>query len=251
MTGMKKLKFVVVASILATMAMMIFTQPVGAKQRRQRQKQRQQRQRQRQPQRQPSWQPETRGQTDSTRFGSGNNGWRRGLWTRMSDEEKNQIYNYIETNFAKMFTELERLRNASPKRFENRMNRVAVEMQRLMELVENHPRRGALHIQERKFELELRFNIAKYRRSRTAKEKRQLTTTMEKLIGQIFDTQTKRQELEVQELEDRLVELTQRVKKRQSHRQEFVKKHLERIRNGPGEPEGPPRKDWLGEPGRP
>ena len=133
-----------------------------------------------------------------------------GLWRRMSEPERQRVVEFIEEHFPRLYIELERHKERKPQAFARQMKRVVPEMLRLMEMMEVHPERGTLMIQERRVDMEIRRAAQQYRSARKEEKRSRLRDRMRDLCGQAFDCRHRRRELEIRELEGRLEELKQR-----------------------------------------
>ena len=52
----------------------------------------------------------------------------------MSEQERKAVLNFLEEHFPKLAVDMDQLQQSAPRRYEQRMNRVAGEMRRLMDI---------------------------------------------------------------------------------------------------------------------
>jgi hypothetical protein len=159
-----------------------------------------------------------------------------GLWHRLSEEERAAIAAFVEERFPMMFLELERVRMRHPQRFERRMRRIAPEMREMMELMETHPERGALRIQERRLDIQKRHVASRYRSTDDPQKRERLREEFRRLCAESFDCRHQRRAIEIRELEARIKEFRQRHEEATRTRNRFIDREVRRRLGDPGGP---------------
>jgi hypothetical protein len=152
----------------------------------------------------------------------------RDLWTRLSDEEKEAIESFIEENFPLLHEELERVRSDGGVRYDRRMQRIAPEMRRMMELMVAQPERARLFIQERATDMRFRRAAFGYRQAEDDERRAALRAQLNELGEQLFDIRIQRREMEIRDLEQRIAELRSRIDEARANRDQIVADELER-----------------------
>ncbi len=132
------------------------------------------------------------------------------LWKKMSEQDRTRIQNFLEEHFPKMYLELERLQESHPERYARRIRRVVPDMWHMMEVLQSHPQRGQLMIQERRLDMDIWRVARRHRASDDVDKQSGLQAKMRELCEQVFDCRHRRRELQIQELETRIIELKQR-----------------------------------------
>lgn len=148
------------------------------------------------------------------------------LWKRFSADERAAVARFIEEHFPRMYLELERLRKNNPDRFAQRMKRIAPEVRRMMEMMEVNPERGALMIQERQLDIEIRHLAGRYRSMDEGPARSKLYNRIQKACGKAFDCRHERRALEIRGLEARIAELEQRHQHTAQMRDELINQEL-------------------------
>lgn len=162
-----------------------------------------------------------------------------GLWRRMSEPERQRVVEFVEEHFPRLYIELEGHKERKPQAFARQMKRVVPEMLRLMEMMETHPERGTLMIQERRIDMEIRRVAQQYRSARKEGKRSRLRNKMRDLCAQAFDCRHRRRELEIRELEGRLEELKQRHAQAAEMRRKLIEQQVKARLDRPAIP--PPR----------
>ena len=128
-------------------------------------------------------------------------------WKEMSEEDRKAVTNFMQEHFPRMVVELDRLKESAPKRYERRMDRVAPEMHRLMDAMQNDPHRAMLMIRERQIGLQLQQLADSYRAAKDDEAKAAIRKSVRELASQEFDNRLERRNMEVRQLETKLAEL--------------------------------------------
>ena len=159
----------------------------------------------------------------------------------MTEEERQEVERFVEERFPRMFVELQRIKERRPQRFERRMSRVAPEILHIMEMMELNPERGALLIQERQLDIEMRQVTSKCRFAKGEQKGRRLRGRLRGLCERAFDCRHQRQMLEIRELEARLAELLNRLEESAAMREQLITQEVkERLRDiSADKPKGP------------
>lgn len=158
------------------------------------------------------------------------------LWTDLPEEERRHVEKFIEDHFPRMFLELRRLEEESPRRYIFRMSRMAPQMRRIMDTIKVDPQRGALMVRERQIEMEIVQSAMLFRQSTDERTKSRLRARIEELAAQIFDIRHERRADEVRELETRLDLLRNRLTESQSMRTELIQRQVQQILTRPPPP---------------
>ncbi len=155
----------------------------------------------------------------------------RDLWARLTDEEKTAVEQFIEENFPLLHEELQRAKDEGVVRFERRMQRIAPEMRRLMELMQHQPDRARLIIRERATDMRFRRAAFGYRQAESDERREALRQQLSELAQQAFDIRIQRREMEIRDLEQRIAELRARIDEARTNRDQLVAEELERALN--------------------
>ncbi len=151
-----------------------------------------------------------------------------------------------------MAVEMDRMKESSPQRYERRMNRVAGEMRRLMDVSERDPRRATVLIRERQVSLEIQELAKDYRSAKDDDEKTRIRKNVRELVSKEFDNRMERRSTEIRELETKLAELKSRMSEMKSVRDDMLERRMRELLNpkpkrdrdededGPGDREPPP-----------
>ena len=149
-----------------------------------------------------------------------------GLWARMSTEEKAELLSFVQEHFPKLYVELDRLEQMQPMRHAVRMGRIASEMRHLLEVMATNPQLGRLMIKERRLDMETRLLAARYRHAETDGERDKIREEMRTLCEEAFDARLERRELEIGDLEARIVDLRERQEQAANMRDELVEQEI-------------------------
>lgn len=152
----------------------------------------------------------------------------RTLWNRMSPEDRDDVLDFMETHFPKMYGELERIKAQSPERYDRRMRRITREMMALMEVLEENPERGALELEQRQLHVHIRMLSRKYHRTTDPQVAGQIRGDIREAIGAALDIRHELRGMTIEELESQLAELRQRHERALEHRDEIITRELER-----------------------
>ena len=150
----------------------------------------------------------------------------RALWQRMTKPEQARMMTFVEEHFPRMYLELDGAKKNQPKRFAKRMGRIAPEMRRVMETMEVQPERGALMIQDRRLDIEMRRLARQYRVADDDESKSRLRQKLQDASGKAFDCQQQRRAMDIRELEARISELKQRHEEATQMREELVEQSV-------------------------
>lgn len=157
-----------------------------------------------------------------------------GLWRRLNENEREHVQSFVEENFPRMFLELERLKNRSPERYERRMARVAIGMRELMEVMEISPERGELMLQERQLDMEIRYRVTQYRRTKGEGKRARIRRELTQLCNEAFECRHRRREFQIRELEARLQGLHRRHEQQMVMREQLIAQEVRNRLNEPG-----------------
>ena len=163
----------------------------------------------------------------------------RGLWSRMSDDERAEFEVFMEEHFPKMYLEMEALRDRNPDGFDRRIGRIVYDIRQMMDLMETQPERGALMIQERQLKHQMRRQARRFHSAKKPKGREKAKDQFRELCAQSFDCRHQRREMEIRELEARIAELQLRHEEAATMRDELIDQEVEEhLLREPG-PRGP------------
>ena len=140
----------------------------------------------------------------------------------MSDAQRNEIHRFMDEHFPRMILELDRLKESAPRRYDRRMDRVAPEMFRLMDIMKRDPHRATAMIRERQIGLQLQQLARRYQSADSDEERAKIRKNTRELASQEFDNRLERRKIEVRQLEMKLAELKGRLSEMESVREERI-----------------------------
>ncbi|MFQ5590674.1 MAG: hypothetical protein ACE5HE_05900, partial [Phycisphaerae bacterium] len=143
---------------------------------------------------------------------------------------------FMQEHFPTMYLELERLKERHPQRFRRRMGRIAPEIRRIMELMENHPERAALMIQARRLDVDMRRLAGRYRHAEDEQTRKRVRKEFRELCGRAFDSRHKLRAIEIRELEARIAELKSRHDEAALMREKLIEQMLRERLDSPAAP---------------
>jgi hypothetical protein len=146
----------------------------------------------------------------------------RPTWKEMSESDRNSITNFMQEHFPSMIVELDRLKESSPQKFERRMDRVAPETRRLMDVKQKDPKKAAVLIRERQVGLQLQQTARDYHSAANEEDKARFRKTVRELAAQEFDNRLERRKLEVHQLETKLAELKDQIAESETRRDSML-----------------------------
>lgn len=150
-------------------------------------------------------------------------------WKEMPEAERKDVLRFMEEHFPRMVVELDKVKEDAPQRYERRMERIAPEMHRLMEVRERDPARAMVLIRERQVSLRLQDLARDYRSAEDSDEKSRIRKSIRELAAEEFDNRVERRDLEVRELENRLAELKSRLEEMKSVRDEMLDRRTKEL----------------------
>lgn len=150
-------------------------------------------------------------------------------WSKLPEEEREAIQGFLNEHFPRMGVELDRLKESSPQRYERRMNRVALEMRRLMDVSERDPRRATAMIRERQVNFQLQELARSYHQAGDEEERTRIRRSVREMAGREFDNRLQRRQMEVRDLETKLAELKTRLQESESVRDEMVERRTREL----------------------
>lgn len=159
------------------------------------------------------------------------------LWSRLSDEERQQLREFIAEHFPERFEEIQQL-EANQERLQMHMGRILPEMMRLRELSEHDPQVFEMRIREIRGEFRLRQIARQLRFGEGDPDRKALEKEARQLIEQQFDLRQQRMEAEIMRLEEKIAQLRAGLEDRAASRDVEVDQALERLTSGQA-PEGP------------
>lgn len=177
--------------------------------------------------------------------GRGGRGLERGIWRRLSDEERTELYEFVQENFPELHKELETLRQDQARQFQRRMARLAPKLLDLLDLMEIDPERGKLAIKEHKLEIQLRVLLLQYHKSQDESERAELRALIRPAVEKKLECRQQRHEQEIRDLEARITHLRKRLEQAAANRDKLVERALERLLSEPP-PEKPAERGFRG-----
>jgi len=167
------------------------------------------------------------------------------LWRRMTAEEREQVIQFIATEYPEMYNRLLEAQARDPEQHDPAIGRILPEMMRMRELQERDPELFAVRKSEQRVEFEVRRLARRYRFAATDEERTALAEQIRPLVEKQFDIRQRRMEEEVSRLEERIAQLRQRIARQIAARDAEIETMYQRIlEGGPGDfgppGEGPP-----------
>lgn len=150
-------------------------------------------------------------------------------WDDMPESQREAVLNFVEEHFPRMAVQLDHLQQAAPQKYDRRMNRVAGEMRRLMDIQARDPRRATALIRERQVGLEIQDLARKYRAAKDDDEKKRVRKTLRELVAKEFDNRMERRSVEVRQLESKLEELKSRLSEMESVRDKMLERRMREL----------------------
>lgn len=129
---------------------------------------------------------------------------------------------FAQEHFPRMYEQLQRAEERSPKRFLRRMKKVVPHLLELMDIMETDPDRGALMIQERRLDMRIRQSASRYRSVGEEKQRSRLRRRIRESCAELFDSRQRRRALEILRLEARITELNDRHEETGAMREELI-----------------------------
>lgn len=148
------------------------------------------------------------------------------LFARLTPREKQEMETFLREHFPRLAEQAERTREVNPQRYLRLMTRLTPEMQGLMDLMANDPERGALMIEERRLDAEIRL-VARRARSTDVNQNVPARERLAELVGRLFDVRHQRREMEIRELDARVLELKARHEEATRMRQKSIDRMIE------------------------
>ena len=174
----------------------------------------------------------------------------RGIWRRLSDEEREELYAFVEENFPELYQELEEIRQDEVRLFHRRMARLAPKLLELLDLMDADPERGKLAVKEHKLEIELRGLLLQYHKSQDQQHRAELRAQIKPVVVRKLECRRERHEQEIRDLEARIARLRSRLEMSATKQDELVEKLLERLLNTPPPEDEPAERGRRGGRGR-
>lgn len=156
----------------------------------------------------------------------------RGLWSRLNDEERQKVLDFVEQRFPLLHEEIQNLQEAQPDRFAEKMGRLADDMRKLMDLLKFDPEKADLLIRARNLDMQIRQTTMRYRRASDDETKETLRTELREYMEEAFDLRIQHREMEVRELEARIEDLHSRVEQAKQNRDALIDRALEQRLEG-------------------
>lgn len=144
------------------------------------------------------------------------------LWKRLPETERERVKAFAQEHFPRMYEQLQRAEERSPKRFLRRMKKVVPHLLELMDIMETDPDRGTLLIQERRLAMRIRQSASRYRSVGEERQRSRLGKQLRESCADLFDSRQRRRALEILRLEARITELNDRHEETASMREELI-----------------------------
>jgi hypothetical protein len=160
------------------------------------------------------------------------------LWSRLSDEEREQVRAFMAEHFPERYEEILELQQ-NEERLEMHMGRIMPEMMRLRELSERDPQVFDMRVQELRGEFRLRQIARQLRFREGGVNRKELEDEARALIEQQFDLRQHRMETEIVRLEQKIEQLRSGLEDRAAKRDMEIDLALERIISGEEAPDAP------------
>lgn len=143
----------------------------------------------------------------------------------MTEAEREAVLAFTEKHFPEMHRRLTRIRHR-PALFEHRLRRIGHGMRELMETMKRNPELGESLIEERKLDMRIRRMVMQYRDAEQPENKEQLMGKLRDSCANIVDLRSRRHEMQIAELEQRLARLKARHEQAAERRDERIEKSL-------------------------
>lgn len=166
----------------------------------------------------------------------------------MSEPQRQAVVGFMEEHFPRLAVEMDHLQQTAPKKYEQRMNRVAGEMRRLMDINERDPRRATDLIRERQVGLEIQDLARKYRDADDDETRTRIRKTLRELVSKEFDSRMERRNTEIRQLESKLAELKGRLSQMESVRDKMLDRRMRELLDRKARPPADDRDDDSGPP---
>lgn len=160
--------------------------------------------------------------------------------------QRKHLQQFTEEHFPQMYSELQRLRERNPKRYEKRIADIAPRILRIMETMGTDPEEGSLMVREHRLGFNIRRLSHQYRRATDEGKRSKLRDEVRKLCAEEFDCRQTLRERGIRSMEARITELRDRHKETAAIRDRLidgaVRHHLDEParRRGHGAPPPPP-----------
>ena len=149
----------------------------------------------------------------------------RGMWQRLTKEEREELNAFIEEHFPRLYIQIQD-RQENPQRGGRRFGRIIHEMLELMEMMQTDPERGGLMIQERRIQMDIHQIMRQHRSAKNEAKRERLRSELKELCASAFDIRHRRRALEIRELETRLDELKQRHEQAAKMRDKLIEQEV-------------------------
>ncbi len=150
-------------------------------------------------------------------------------WQDLTQAQRKQIMQFLDTHFPRMSVELRNLKQNKPEVFKRRIRRVIPEVRRVMEMMKVNPQRATLHIQQRRLDMQMRQKARMYRKHVDQQQQAQLRKELHNLATQAFDIQLQLHQMEITDLQVRLGELVTRVEETRELRPQLIRQRVEML----------------------
>lgn len=171
--------------------------------------------------------PDRPGGRPQGRIGDGEGRGPMSLFARLTPREKQEMEAFMREHFPRLFEQAERTRDVNPQRYLRLMTRLTPEMQGLMDLMATDPERGALLIEERRLDAEIRMAARRAQVAGDDEKNAQARLRLNELAGRLFDVRHQRRAMEIRELEARVLELKARHEEAARMRQKSIDRMIE------------------------
>jgi len=165
------------------------------------------------------------------------------LFRDLTDEQIEAILDFVREKMPWRYPWLKSLREKQPAAFRRVCRRLRFEIEQLKRLKASHPEAYEAALEERRLRARVAELAGRVRQTAPGPERDELTDELRETLGRLFDAETKARSAQIHELENRLRQLQEDLRRRAEHRDEVIEGILKRILEGkwmppavPGEP---------------
>jgi hypothetical protein len=153
-----------------------------------------------------------------------------GLWNRLSEDEQQDIFDFVEENFPEMSDRLESQweEGEVPTWFRRQVPGFI----ELMDMMDRHPEKARLMIQERKLEMKMHFLARRFAARGGDAMRQRAEKEMTRLCSEWFDVRLQLRAQMILELENRLGRLRKKHEMNTEQRDEMIAREVQRRLGG-------------------
>lgn len=146
----------------------------------------------------------------------------KGLWERMTPEERESVRGFVGEKFPELHDELEGLRRRDATEYDRRMQEFAPEMRRIMDELEVDPDRGQLSVDELSTDIQMQSMVNRYHQAKDRGRRGELKGRIRELAGKLFDIQQRKRRMEISDLEKQMERVRQRIDADEAERDRII-----------------------------